>query len=62
MPVTATTDARFFGLHAGMPALVYGPAADAIHGFNERLDLESMRRVTKSIALFIAGWCGLDKV
>jgi len=61
MPVTATTDARFFGLHAGMPALVYGPAADAIHGFNERLDLESMRRVTKSIALFIADWCGLEK-
>lgn len=61
MPITATTDARFFGLYADMPALVYGPAAEAIHGFNERLDVESMRRVTKSIALFVAGWCGLDK-
>ena len=61
MPVTATTDARFFGLYADMPALVYGPAAEAIHGFNESLDLESMRRVTKSIALFVAGWCGLDR-
>jgi acetylornithine deacetylase len=59
MPVTATTDARFFGLYADMPALVYGPAAEAIHGFNERLDIESMRRVTKAIALFVAGWCGL---
>ena len=61
MPVTATTDARFFGLYADIPALVYGPAAEAIHGFNERLDLESMRRVTKAIALFVAGWCGLAR-
>ena len=60
-PVTATTDARFFGLYADIPALVYGPEAEAIHGFNERLNVESMRRVTKSIALFIADWCGLEK-
>jgi acetylornithine deacetylase len=60
-PVTAATDARFFGLYADTPALVYGPAAEAIHGFNERVDLESMRRVTKSIALFVADWCGLEK-
>ncbi|MDX1509510.1 MAG: ArgE/DapE family deacylase [Woeseiaceae bacterium] len=60
-PVTATTDARFFGLYADTPALVYGPKAEAIHGFNERLDLESMRRVTKSIALFVADWCGVDE-
>ena len=61
MPVTATTDARFFGLYADIPALVYGPAAEAIHGFDEKLDIESMRRVTKAIALFVAEWCGLDK-
>lgn len=61
-PVTATTDARFFGLYADTPALVYGPVAEAIHGFNERLNLESMRRVTKSIALFVADWCGLDLI
>ena len=59
--MTATTDARFFGLYADTPALVYGPKAEAIHGFNERLNLESMRRVTKSIALFVAEWCGLAK-
>ena len=61
MPITATTDARFFGLYADTPALVYGPTAESIHGFNERVDLESTRRVTQSIALFIADWCGLDK-
>ena len=60
-PVTATTDARFFGLYADTPALVYGPEAKAIHGFNECVNLESMRRVTQSIALFIGQWCGLDK-
>ncbi|WP_417782128.1 ArgE/DapE family deacylase [Terasakiella pusilla] len=58
--VTATTDARFFGLYADIPALVYGPHAEAIHGFNERVELESVKRVTKSIALFIANWCDLE--
>lgn len=58
--ITATTDARFPGLYWDTPALVYGPAADAIHGFNERVELESVRRITQSIALFIAGWCGLE--
>ena len=58
--ITATTDARFFGLYADTPALVYGPKAEAIHGFNERVDLDSVRRVTQATALFIADWCGLE--
>ena len=57
--ITATTDARFFGLYADTPALVYGPRAEAINGFNERVELESIRRVTKATALFIADWCGV---
>lgn len=60
MPITATTDARFFGLYADSPALVYGPTAEAIHGFDERVDLESMRQVTQVTASFIADWCGLE--
>ncbi|MFT6658081.1 ArgE/DapE family deacylase [Maritalea sp.] len=60
--ITATTDARFFGLYADIPALVYGPRAEAIHGFNERVELESMRKITKTTALFIADWCGVEKV
>jgi len=59
---TGTTDARFFGLYADIPALVYGPKAEAIHGFDERVDLASLRRVTKAIALFIADWCGVERV
>ncbi|MFN3208732.1 MAG: ArgE/DapE family deacylase [Roseovarius sp.] len=60
-PITATTDARFFGLYADTPALVYGPRAEAIHGFNERVDLDSLRRVTQTTALFIADWCGTEE-
>jgi acetylornithine deacetylase len=60
--ITATTDARFFGLYADTPALVYGPRAEAIHGFNERVELESVRRVTKATALFIANWCGVEDI
>ena len=56
---TATTDARFYGLYADIPALVYGPTAESIHGFDERVELESMRRVTRTLALFMADWCGL---
>ncbi len=58
--LTATTDARFFGLYAGIPALVYGPVSENIHGFNERVDLESVRKNTQAIALFVAEWCGLE--
>lgn len=60
--ITATTDARFFGLYADTPALVYGPRAEAIHGFDERVELESIRRITGVTALFIADWCGLETV
>jgi len=62
LSITATTDARFFGLYADTPALVYGPRAEAIHGFNERVDLDSVRRVTQTTALFIAQWCGLENL
>jgi acetylornithine deacetylase len=57
---TATTDARFFGLYGDMPALVYGPRTEFIHGFDERVDLASLRNVTKAITLFIADWCGIS--
>ncbi|MEX0807136.1 MAG: ArgE/DapE family deacylase [Dongiaceae bacterium] len=59
--ITGTTDARFFGLYAGIPALVYGPASESIHGYDERVDIASTKRVTQAIALFMAEWCGLEK-
>ncbi|MFD1213674.1 ArgE/DapE family deacylase [Arthrobacter sp. GCM10027362] len=54
-------DGRVFALYADTPALVYGPVSEAIHGFDERVSVESVRRITKSIALFIAGWCGIEE-
>jgi len=57
---TGTTDARFYGLYAGIPALVYGPRAENIHAFDERVELESLRRVTRAVALFVAEWCGVE--
>jgi acetylornithine deacetylase len=59
---TGTTDARFFGLYADIPALVYGPNADSIHGFDERVELDSVRRITQAMTLFIAEWCGLERI
>ncbi len=52
-------DAAVYSVHAGIPALVYGPVAENIHAINERVSLPSLRRVTKAIALFAAGWCGV---
>ena len=55
---SATTDARFFGLYGETPAIVYGPICRMPHGYDEAVDLNSVRRVTQTLALFIADWCG----
>lgn len=52
-------DGRVFMQYAGIPSLVYGPISEAIHGYDERVSIASVRRITKSIALFIAEWCGV---
>ncbi|NIB45221.1 ArgE/DapE family deacylase [Pseudomaricurvus alkylphenolicus] len=57
----AGSDCRFFGNYAKTPALMYGPKAQRIHGIDECVELESLRQVTKAIALFAASWCGIDK-
>ncbi|WP_342642424.1 ArgE/DapE family deacylase [Rhodoligotrophos ferricapiens] len=57
--MSAYLDAAIFALHAGMPAFTYGPVAENVHGIDERVSLSSLRRVTKIMALFIAGWCGV---
>ncbi|MFC3229035.1 ArgE/DapE family deacylase [Marinibaculum pumilum] len=54
-------DARVFVLYDDCPCLVYGPYSENIHAFNERVSLSSLKRVTGSIALFVAEWCGLEK-
>lgn len=52
-------DAALYAVHAGIPSLVYGPIAENIHAVDERVSLSSLRRVTKTIALFAAEWCGV---
>lgn len=56
----AYLDARVTALYDGIPTLVYGPVAENIHGFDERVSLSSLKRVTGAMALFIAGWCGTE--
>nr|WP_298681911.1 ArgE/DapE family deacylase [uncultured Dongia sp.] len=58
---TATTDARFFGLYADTPALVYGPVSEDYHGFDERVSISSLKKITAGMALFMADWCGVEK-
>jgi acetylornithine deacetylase len=58
---TALTDTRFYGLNYGIPSLCFGATGEAIHGFNEYVDLESLRKSTKATALFIAEWCGVEQ-
>ena len=57
---TALTDARFYGLDFGIPAFCFGAKMEGAHGFNERVDLASVKRVTKALALFVASWCGIE--
>jgi acetylornithine deacetylase len=58
---TALTDTRFYGLNYNIPSLCFGASGAAMHGFNEYVDLESLRKSTKATALFIAQWCGVEK-
>jgi acetylornithine deacetylase len=55
-------DGRVFSIYGNTPCLVYGPISQGIHGFDERVSLPSVRRVTGAIALFIAEWCGLEPI
>jgi acetylornithine deacetylase len=56
----AYLDARVHALYDGIPALCYGPTGRNIHGVDECVDLASVERITTAMALFVAGWCGLE--
>lgn len=55
-------DTRVYALYDRIPALCYGPYSENIHGFDERVSLSSLERITVTMALFIAEWCGLEPV
>jgi acetylornithine deacetylase len=56
----AVTDCRFYGRYYDIPSLSYGATGGGSHGFDEAVDLESIRKLTLTLALFIADWCGLE--
>jgi acetylornithine deacetylase len=56
--MTCYLDAAVFAIHGKIPSLVYGPVTENIHGIDERVSLPSLKRVTKTLALFAADWCG----
>lgn len=58
---TAVNDTRYYTVDYGIPALCYGPYGIGPHAFDERVDLDSVRKTTLSIAMFVAQWCGLRK-
>ncbi len=59
---TATTDVRFFHLYGNIPSTCYGPQGADIHGIDEWVSISSLQRVTAVLALFIARWCGLNRL
>lgn len=56
----ALSDARFYSLYQGVQSTCYGPESDSIHGIDESVGLDSLHDVTRTLALTIAGWCGLE--
>jgi acetylornithine deacetylase len=54
----AVTDCRFYGRYYGIPSLCYGASGTGSHGFDESVELSSIKQVTLTIANVIADWCG----
>ncbi len=54
-------DTRVYALYDRIPALCYGPKTQNIHGIDERASISSIRRITGTMALFIADWCGVEE-
>ncbi|MFL1464246.1 ArgE/DapE family deacylase [Roseococcus sp. DSY-14] len=61
-PATGLTDGRHFVLHQDTPCAVFGPDAQDIHGIDENVGVESIHGITRSIALLMAEWCGVEPV
>ena len=55
-------DTRVYALYDKVPSLCYGPISENIHGFDERVSMASLKRITGTMALFVAEWCGLEPV
>ncbi|WP_366922289.1 ArgE/DapE family deacylase [Metallumcola ferriviriculae] len=58
---TCTTDIRHYNLYYGIPATCYGPVGGNMHGADEWVDLDSVKKVTQTYAAFILKWCGVNR-
>jgi acetylornithine deacetylase len=58
----AVTDCRFYGRYYGIPSLAYGASGTGSHGYDEAVELASVRTLTLTIASFIADWCGTRQI
>jgi acetylornithine deacetylase len=56
---TAITDTRYYA-HQGIPCLCFGATAQRMHGFDEAVELDSLKKITRAIALFVGDWCGVE--
>ncbi|MBV1798629.1 ArgE/DapE family deacylase [Siccirubricoccus sp. G192] len=61
-PATGLTDGRFFTLYQDTPVACFGPDAVDIHGIDENVGLDSMHGITRTIALTMAEWCGVERI
>ena len=57
---TWTEDTRF-APGFGFPALSMGPTGERPHGVDECVDLDSMTRLVKALAMATINWCSLEK-
>jgi acetylornithine deacetylase len=48
-----------FGPYFDTSSIAFGPMGANYHGIDEYVDVASLLKVTSSIALFIADWCGI---
>ena len=55
-------DTRVHALYDKVPALCYGPNNRNIHGADECVSLSSLQRITGTMALFVAEWCGVEPI
>jgi acetylornithine deacetylase len=58
----AYLDSRVYALFDKVPTLNYGCISRGVHGFDEGVNLPSLKKTTTALALFIAEWCGVEDV
>ena len=58
----AYLDSRVYALFDKVPTLNYGCISRGVHGFDEGVNLPSLKKTTTALALFIAEWCGVEEI